>query len=111
MALSRAPPSHPFAPLQKLLSDRLILSDAISQLLWGVARSSVETMQLLGGIPAELFQAGKEWTPGILRLMAVLSVQTLNFQWQMDLVTAAPPPARTPFRLPPALVKFDRLLG
>ena len=85
------PASHPFAPLQKLLNDRLILSDAISQLLWGVARSSVETMQLLGGISAELFQAGKEWTPGILRLMAVLTIQTPNFQWQMDLVTAAPP--------------------
>jgi hypothetical protein len=85
------PASHPFAPLQKLLNDRLILSDAISQLLWGVARSSVETMQLLGGIPAELFQAGKEWTPGILRLMAILTIQTPNFQWQMDLVTAAPP--------------------
>lgn len=85
------PMSHPFFPLQKLLNDRLILSDAVSQLLWGVARSSVETMQLLGGIPAELFQAGKEWTPGILRLMAILTIQTPNFQWQMDLVTAAPP--------------------
>jgi hypothetical protein len=98
------PASHPFAPLQKLLNDRIILSDAIAQLLWGVARSSIETMQLLGGMPADLFQAGKEWTPGILRLMAVLTVQTPNFQWQMDLVTAAPP---LPELHPDSLVRWS----
>ena len=98
------PANHPFAPLQKLLNDRIILSDAIAQLLWGVARASIETMQLLGGMPAELFQAGKDWTPGILRLMAVLTVQTPNFQWQMDLVTAAPP---LPELHPDSLVRWS----
>lgn len=85
------PVSHPLASLQKLLHDRLILSDAIAHFLWGIARSSVDTMQLLGGLAAECFQAGQDWTPGILRLMAILTIQTPTTQWVLDLVTAEPP--------------------
>ena len=88
---SGLPTSHPFAPLQKLLHDRLILADAIAHFLWGIARSSVDTMQLLGGIPAECFQPGQDWTPGILRLMAIFTIQTPTSHWVLDLVTAEPP--------------------
>ena len=85
------PVSHSLASLQKLLHDRLILSDAIAHFLWGIARSSVDTMQLLGGLAAECFQAGQDWTPGILRLMAILTIQTPTTHWVLDLVTAEPP--------------------
>lgn len=85
------PATHPFARLQTVLQDRLILADAIAHFLWGIARSSPQTMALLGGTPGELFQAGQEWTPGIVRLMAIITIKTPSLHWTLDLVTAEPP--------------------
>jgi hypothetical protein len=56
-------------------------------LVWCAARSAYETMRLLEGIAATVYDAGHTPQSGILRLAMVLHLQTPNITWSIDLVT------------------------
>ncbi|NJN91027.1 MAG: hypothetical protein HC878_12060 [Leptolyngbyaceae cyanobacterium SL_5_14] len=56
-------------------------------LLWGIARSSHEVMQLLEGIPAKAFKLGQGWRTGIVRLVATLETKIPGLSASLDLAT------------------------
>jgi hypothetical protein len=60
-------------------------------LLWCVARSSFEAMQLLEGVTAKTCQMGQDWQPGILRLVAYLKLEASDQLETVDLTTYEPP--------------------
>jgi hypothetical protein len=64
-------------------------------LLWGMASSAYEMMQMMEGITVRVFQPGQGWQTGVLRLAALLEFKStaLNPEpdWSIDLATYAPP--------------------
>lgn len=67
----------------------------IPVLLWGVAQSNHEVMQLLEGMPAQMQQAGR-WQTGILRLLVILRLSSASQTHCFDLVTQQPPVLLSP---------------
>ncbi|NJO77034.1 MAG: hypothetical protein HC833_26950, partial [Leptolyngbyaceae cyanobacterium RM1_406_9] len=64
-----------------------LISDLAPWLLWGIARSSHEVMQLLEGIPARAFKLGQGWRTGIVRLVATLETKIPGLSASLDLAT------------------------
>lgn len=71
--------------------DELGLDDLTLRLLWCFSRSAEAMMQLMGGIKAHLLKPQQGWLSGTLRLRAVLTVQTPELSWVIDLATSQPP--------------------
>lgn len=85
-------------------SDRYILvKDLIPKLLWYLAKSSYDVMQLLAGIEARVWDGDRGWQKGMLRLTAILTVDAA-VPWCLDLATHQPP--QTPL-IPDATVQSD----
>ncbi|MDX2096905.1 MAG: hypothetical protein SFW36_03945 [Leptolyngbyaceae cyanobacterium bins.59] len=57
------------------------------RLLWSLARTSYDIMQLVGGIPGQVCKPGESWQSGMLRLVPVLEVKTPIADCSLDLVT------------------------
>lgn len=75
-----------------VLQRYVAIDDLASYLLWCIARSHYQIMQLLGGAEAKLLRSDREgWQLGILRLAAVLDVDIADRHWQLDLATHQPP--------------------
>jgi hypothetical protein len=64
-----------------------LVSDLVPWLLWCIARSSHEVMQLLEGIPAKAFKLGQGWRTGIVRLVATLETKIPGLSASLDLAT------------------------
>jgi hypothetical protein len=64
-----------------------LISDLAPWLLWCIARSSHEVMQLLEGIPAKAFKLGQGWRTGIVRLVATLDTKIPGLSTSLDLAT------------------------
>ncbi|MBC6479587.1 MAG: hypothetical protein GDA56_19215 [Hormoscilla sp. GM7CHS1pb] len=95
----------PFMPGSLLSSQSpYILIEGLSfRLLWYVARTSYELMQLMGGIKAIILSPGEQWQTGILRLAVILTAKASDINWSLDLVTNQP--AKTPLK-PDCLIQL-----
>lgn len=78
-----------------------------SWLLWRLAQSSHEALQLIEGSPAQVSAAG-QWQPGMLRLVVLLDLETANQSRWLDLVMAESAPALLPAA---RLLQVKSLLG
>lgn len=74
-----SPPAPPF----------LAIADLIPQLLWSLAHSSYQVMQLIEGVGVSSERADQSWQ-GMLRLVTLLEVETPDRLWAIDLVTHQP---------------------
>lgn len=70
----------------------LFLNTLVPQLLWNLVQSNNQFMRLLTGINAEILLPNQDWTPGKLRLVASLMIQTESIQILIDLATSFLPP-------------------
>lgn len=68
------------------LSDYITLEELLPRLLWYLARSSDEMMQLLAGLPAQIKLKNSELEDGNLRLSTILTLDN-RADWAIDLVT------------------------
>lgn len=76
-----------------LLSSRspyILIEGLTFRLLWYIARTSYELMQLMGGIKARILPPGERWQTGILRLAVILAAKSSDIHWSLDLVTSQP---------------------
>ena len=65
----------------------LLMDELVPKLLWSLASSTYEMMQLLGGIPAQVLQPQADWRRGTLRLLAALHLKTADVDDTLDLST------------------------
>jgi hypothetical protein len=96
-AIPGSPPSLP--GLQSL-------QHLIPHLLWGVAQSTHEVMQLLEGVMAQVQYSGR-WQTGVLRLLVMLQFSSATQTAAFDLVTQQPPvllPPDHPLSIPHSLL-------
>jgi hypothetical protein len=69
-------------------SSYVLMADLVRRLLWFLAKSSPEIMRLVGGVQAEVkLNVEEDWKIGILRLVPVLDVKTIEDFWAVDLGT------------------------
>ncbi|NJO10310.1 MAG: hypothetical protein HC873_12355 [Leptolyngbyaceae cyanobacterium SL_1_1] len=68
-----------------------LIESLVADMLWSIARSDYETLRLLEGVKALLQPAIAPPRPGILRLVAVLCLQTDQRRQLLDLATRASP--------------------
>lgn len=59
-------------------SSFILLDALVSALLWGVARSSYQTMQFIEGIQVQARPPNQSWRSGILRLAVILQIQDVT---------------------------------
>jgi hypothetical protein len=78
-----------------------LISDLAPWLLWCIARSSHEVMQLLEGTPAKAFKLGQGWRTGIIRLVAILETKIPELSASLDLAT---------FQVNPSLLPSDTMI-
>ncbi|MDX2241441.1 MAG: hypothetical protein NW224_12215 [Leptolyngbyaceae cyanobacterium bins.302] len=85
---------HPTIPsptgAQFLHQDNCSIADLTPWLLWAIARSSYEVMQLLEGMEVQVADPEQEWQSGVLRLAIALQLDSPNVNWTFDLVTHQP---------------------
>ncbi|MBD2460798.1 hypothetical protein H6G89_07050 [Oscillatoria sp. FACHB-1407] len=75
---------------QFLQQDYCSITDLTPWLLWAIARSSYEVMQLMEGVEVQIAQPDQEWQTGILRLAIALQFDSPDLNWALDLVTLQP---------------------
>ncbi|MGK7905530.1 MAG: hypothetical protein AB4352_29815 [Hormoscilla sp.] len=71
-------------------SPYILIEGLTFRLLWYVAITSYELMQLMGGIKARILSPGEQWQTGILRLAVILAAEASDINWSLDLVTSQP---------------------
>ncbi len=74
-----------------VLQRYVAIDSLVPRLLWYIARSHYDVMQLLGGIETRILDPDGEWRSGILRLAAILDAEIADDHWQLDLATLQPP--------------------
>jgi hypothetical protein len=83
----------PVSPLP--LQHYCLLETLAPWLLWGMAGSAYEMMQMMEGITVRIFQPGQGWQTGVLRLAALLEFKPTDLNpepgWLIDLATYEPP--------------------
>ncbi|HEY9810257.1 MAG TPA: hypothetical protein V6D13_13085 [Halomicronema sp.] len=85
-------------------SGYVLMADFVRRLLWFLAKSSPEIMRLVGGVQAEVqLNVEEDWKIGILRLVPVLEVKTVEDFWGVDLGTGE---VWDGGRFTPRLIKF-----
>jgi hypothetical protein len=77
-------------------SSALSIDELASKLIWKILGSGLEGMQFMAGVQGRILQPEREWEVGRLRLVGILTVQTPQMTWEMDLATGHPPSAMTP---------------
>jgi len=82
----------PFLPGSLLSSQSpyILIEGLTFRLLWYIARTSYELMQLMGGIKARILPPGEQWQTVILRLAVILTAKASDINWSLDLVTSQP---------------------
>lgn len=76
---------------QKIKKYQYILSeDLMTKLLWYLAKSSQEIMQLLTGVKAQCYWQQTEATSGTLRLAVILEIDTGDERLSIDIATLQP---------------------
>jgi hypothetical protein len=101
----------------KFVPSESSLATLVNRLTWELIRNSYGITCLLSGIPAQILQPEWGWESGVLRLLPILKVQSLNepdqgmesaaIDLQVDLGTGAPAPLETILLLPDILVSID----
>lgn len=83
----------PDAPTAAAIAPVHVSTEALMPLLlWNLARTAYPVMQLLEGIEVMTQAAGQpQPSPGMLRLVPVLQLETATATWALDVVTGAPP--------------------
>ncbi len=69
----------------------MLLSQLSPWLLWCVARSAFEVMQLLEGVAAKRSEPGKGWQDGMLRLVAYFTLEAPDRPYLLDLTNYQAP--------------------
>jgi hypothetical protein len=70
-----------------LLQPMLLMDELVPKLLWSLTSSTYESMQLLGGIAAQVLQPYGNWQQGTLRLIAALHLKAADVDYTLDLST------------------------
>jgi hypothetical protein len=87
--------AQPLPAQPSLLQHYFLLETLAPWLLWGMASSAYEMMQMMEGITVRVFQPGQGWQTGVLRLAALLEFESTDLNpepsWLIDLATYAPP--------------------
>jgi len=92
ISIETAPHIDPDLPGSLLSSPSpyILIEGLTFRLLWYVARTSYELMQLMGGIKGRILSPGEQWQTGILRLAVILTAEASDINWSLDLVTSQP---------------------
>lgn len=75
------PSTSPFQP------DYCSMQELVPWMLWAIARSTYEGMQLIEGIPVKATESDQTWQSGVLRLAIALHFHNPDRSWTFDLVT------------------------
>jgi hypothetical protein len=85
-------PTPPQVSMPSDQTDSAIGETLFPQMLWELASSAMDGMQLLEGIPGNIHaQNADEAQEGMLRLVPTVCLKTDGLEWAMDLATNQPP--------------------
>jgi hypothetical protein len=68
-------------------SPYLTMEDWMAILLWAIARHAYSTLQLIEGVPMDVWHPHRGWQSGIARLVVLLVATSSTGSWQFDLAT------------------------
>lgn len=88
---SRLLDTEPSEPVTPPPPPEISIDQLASQLLWKMLGSGLEAMQWIAGVNARILQPEREWEPGMVRLVGILTVETPRFSCSIDIATGQPP--------------------